>query len=174
VNLLFASFDIASPLLDSWRLPVNLDPSAFVADPELISGLEMQSTPVVCHEDRVLFRQGDSPVGLYILKSGAVTLTMSTLSGKELVSIQALPGSLLGLPGIIGDEPYALNAVAHAGAHLSFLTRDIFTGLMRSDPSLAFQVLQVLAAEVRSARSALLDHGTPKAKRRRLTPSPRA
>jgi CRP-like cAMP-binding protein len=154
---------------------VNLDPSAFVADPALIQGLEKQSTPVSCGEDRVLFRQADSPVGLYVLKSGAVTRTMNSLTGKELVCIQATAGSLLGLPGLIGDEPYSLSAMAHACAQLSFLNRDIFTGLMRTDPALAFKVLQVLGAEVRSARGAMREHGTPKAhRRRRLTPSPRA
>jgi CRP-like cAMP-binding protein len=154
---------------------VNLDPSSFVADPALIQGLEKQSTPVSCGEDRVLFRQGDSPVGLYILKSGAATLTMCSLAGKELVSIQAAAGSLLGLPGLIGDEPYSLSAMAHAGAQLSFLSRDIFTDLMRNDPALALKVLQVLAAEVRSARSAMREHTTTQVRRRRrLTPSPRA
>ena len=154
---------------------MNLDPSSFVADPALIQGLEKQSTPVPCGEDRVLFRQGDSPVGLYILKSGAVTLTMSSPTGKELVSIQAAAGSLLGLPGLIGDEPYTLSAMAHVDAQLSFLSRDIFTGLICTDPALALKVLQVLAAEVRSARSAMLEHSTTQVRRRRrLTPSPRA
>jgi CRP-like cAMP-binding protein len=153
---------------------VNLDPSAFVADPALIQGLEKQSTPVSCGEDRVLFRQGDSPIGIYVLKSGAVTLTMSSLTGKELVSIQATAGSILGLPGLIGDETYSLSAMAHSGAQLGFLSRDIFIGLMCADPALALKVLRVLAAEVRSARVAMLEQCARKAHRRRLTPSPRA
>ncbi len=55
-----------------------LDPSAFVADSELIQALEEQSTPISCDEDRVLFHQGDAPVGLFILKSGPVTLSMTS------------------------------------------------------------------------------------------------
>jgi CRP-like cAMP-binding protein len=136
---------------------VNLDPSAFVADPALIKGLEKESSPVSCSEDRVLFSQGDAPRGLYILNSGEAFLTMRTPAGKEIISTKAAAGSILGLPGLIGNEPYTLTAIAAAGAELSFIDRDRFTSLMRTDPLLALKVLQVLAAEVRSARSAILE-----------------
>ena len=135
---------------------MNLDPSAFVADPALIDGLDKESTPVPCSEDRVLFRQGDAPMGLFILKSGAAILTMTSASGSKIISTRATAGSLLGLPGLIGNEPYTLSATALAGAQLRFLARERFTSLMRSDPMLALNVLQVLAAEVRSARNAIL------------------
>jgi len=135
---------------------VNLDPSAFVADPDLILDLEKQSSPIFCDEDRSLFRIGDDSTGLYILKSGAVTLTLSSATGKELASIQAAAGSLLGLPALVGDQPYTLTAIAHPGARLSYLTRDNFNDLVRNDALLFQRVLEVLAAEIRAARSAIL------------------
>jgi CRP/FNR family transcriptional regulator len=135
---------------------VKLDPSAFLANPELILALEKQSTTISCDKDRALFHQGDAPAGLYILHKGEVTLTMDSLRGKPLLSTQAAPGSLLGLPGLVGDEPYTLSATAHSGAELTFVTRDQFTALMESDPLLSFMILKVLAAEVRSARNAIL------------------
>ncbi|MGD0628314.1 MAG: cyclic nucleotide-binding domain-containing protein [Terracidiphilus sp.] len=153
---------------------MNLDPSAFVADPSLVQALEKQAVPIPCAEDRVLFSQGDDPVGLYVLKSGQVTLTMKSPAGKELVTIQAADGSLLGLPGLIGNEPYTLSAIAHAGAELNFVTRDTFADLMRTDPMLALKVLQVLAAEVRSARNAMLQRSVSKPRRSRLTAPRRA
>jgi len=39
---------------------------------------------------------------------------------------------------------------------LGFVPREDFTELMQSDPLLSLKVLQVLAAEVRSARQAIL------------------
>ncbi|MGA2831736.1 MAG: cyclic nucleotide-binding domain-containing protein [Terracidiphilus sp.] len=134
---------------------MKLDPSAFVADPELIQALEKRSTAITCGGDRVLFTQGDNPQGLYIIDQGETTLTMKSPTGEELVSIQASAGSLLGLPGLIGNEPYSLTAVARNGARLSFIPREEVTSLMRSAPSLALKMLQVLAAEVRSARHAM-------------------
>jgi len=136
---------------------LKIDPSTFVADPELIQALEKRSIPVFCEEERILFRQGETPVGLYILNRGEVTLTMTSPLGESLVSIQAVPSSLLGLPGLVGNQPYTLTAIAHTGARLSFVTRENFSSLMQNDPLMALKVLQVLAAEVRSARNAILD-----------------
>jgi CRP-like cAMP-binding protein len=137
--------------------PVKLDSSAFLADPELIQALEKDSTAISCGEDRVLFKQGDCPQGLYIVDQGEITLTMDSPSGKNVMRIQAHPGSLLGLPGLLGNGAYTLSAIAPVGSRLSFVPRDNFTSLMQSDPRLSFKILQVLAAELRSARHVLSD-----------------
>jgi CRP-like cAMP-binding protein len=137
------------------RSLVQLDPTAFLADPELIRALSEHATPIVCDTDRVLFQQDDPSVGLYILLEGEAMLSMTSIQGQAILSVKAREGSLLGLPGLVSNQPYSLTAVAHAGARVSFLGRAEFTALMESNPSLAFKILQVLAAEVRSARGAL-------------------
>jgi CRP/FNR family cyclic AMP-dependent transcriptional regulator len=134
---------------------VKLDPSAFLAAPELILALEDRSTAISCGEDRVLFLQGEIPAGLYILNQGETTLTMTSPNGEQIMSIQAQAGALLGLPSLIGNEPCTLSAIARNGAQLSFVPRDEFISHMRADPQLALKMLKVLAAEVRSARQAL-------------------
>jgi CRP-like cAMP-binding protein len=135
---------------------VKLDPSAFLADPQLIGALEPRAIELSCGAESVLFRQGDPPVGLYILHEGEVTLTMASAAGEEILSTQAVSGSLLGLPGLVSDAPYSLTAVARSGTKLGFVARDDFIALMKSDPLVALKVLQVLAAEVRSARQVIL------------------
>jgi len=147
----FAGKSVASP----GRPTLNLDPSAFVADPALLAGLEKESSPFTCSANQVLFRQGDAPTGLYILKSGHARLTMSSDACTDVLSFVAGPGSLLGLPGLIGNEPYTLTATALAGAEVCFVTRECFTAFMSSNPMLAFKILQILAAEVRTARNAI-------------------
>lgn len=134
---------------------MKLDPSAFVADPELIRALEGKANCVHCEQDRILFRQGEAPSGLYVLHSGTATLIMHSPAGEEVMAVQAGSGSLLGLPGLIGNEPYTLTAIANPGADLCFISRDEFTTIMRADPQLSLKILQVLAAEVRSARQAI-------------------
>lgn len=133
----------------------RLDAKAFVGDPELIRMLEEHSLPAPCETDGALFRQGDPPVGLYIFRRGMVTLSMISDNGQSLFAVQASPGSLLGLPGLISNHPYSLTATAHAGAQVSFVNRDTFTRLMLSRPQISAKVLQVLAAEVRGARRAI-------------------
>ncbi len=135
---------------------MNLDPTAFLGDPELVQALEKQSTPILCDADRVLFRQGDTPAGLFILHEGEATLTMRTWSGESVISLQTTAGSILGLPALIANEPYSLTAVAHSCAQFSFISREDYGALMQANPLLPFKVLRVLAAEVHSARNAML------------------
>jgi CRP-like cAMP-binding protein len=137
------------------RPQVQLDPSAFLADPELIKALETRATRFICEDDRVLFRQGDLPTGLFILRKGEATLSMNPGSNPNVFSCQTTAGSVLGVPGLIGNQPYSLTAVGRRGAEVSFITSEDFNALMQSELSLMLLVLQVLAAEVRSARMAL-------------------
>lgn len=134
---------------------MQLDPTAFVADPELIGVLEKKATLLDCASERVLFMQGDPPVGVYLLRSGSARLTMESPDGKPIVSVTVSSGSLLGLPGLLGNQPYTLTATAEAGAVVGFIPRDQFTALMQSEPLMALKMLAVLAAEVRSARRAI-------------------
>ncbi|HUH61788.1 MAG TPA: cyclic nucleotide-binding domain-containing protein [Terracidiphilus sp.] len=134
---------------------MHLDPSGFVAGQELIQALEKHASAVPCDREHTLFRQGDEATGVYILHSGSATLTMHSDSGEVVLRIESGPGSLLGLPGLIGNEPYSLTAVAHAGSLVGFVPRDQFLHLMEHNPALSFKVLQVLAAEVRTARQAI-------------------
>jgi CRP-like cAMP-binding protein len=80
---------------------------------------------------------------------------MASEDGAQILLFQASSGSLLGLPGLIGNQPYSLTVSANAGARVDFLSKEEFTALMVSDPQLSLKILQVLAAEVRTARMAL-------------------
>ena len=137
------------------RMFVDLDPSAFVADPELIRALATRATTVPCDTDSTLFKQDDSPVGVYIIHQGQASLSMKSPEGRQILSVQALPGSLLGIPGVIGNQPYSLTASVRAGAQVSFVSSADFFALMESESQLSLKMLQVLAAEVRTARRAL-------------------
>ena len=129
-------------------------PNSFIADPKLFQALEQRSIPVPCSKGRILFNQGEDPVGLYLLKTGKASLIMKTDKGEEVVHLTVGSGSILGLPAIVSNEPYSLSAKAH-GSEVDFVTRKDFEELIQAQPSLYPKVLEVLAAEVRSARLAL-------------------
>ena len=58
-------------------------------------------------------------MGVYLLEQGAVTLTMHSLDGRTIFSLEVLPGSLLGLPALVSDHPYSLSAVAPPARRLA-------------------------------------------------------
>jgi len=128
---------------------------SFAEDRSLIRALEKRSQTILCSEGGILFSQGDVPAGLYILRTGEAALMMKSASGNVVMCLHASAGSLLGLPGIVGNEPYSMTAMARKGSQVSFVTRNNFEDVIRAEPLLYPMVLQVLAAEVRSARRAL-------------------
>ena len=127
--------------------------SAFEAGPELLRDLERRARPIDLEENRILFRQGEAARGVYLVRKGMARLTRQ--SGNEfLLVVEAGPGSLLGVPAVIGSKPYSLTAEAMEGAELSLLPAEYFVYLMHTEPMLSFRVLKVLAEEVRFARDA--------------------
>jgi CRP-like cAMP-binding protein len=133
------------------------DTPAFIADHGLFQALEQRSQSVVCKENSVLFSEGEIAGGVYLILSGEAVLSMRSESGDTVMRLRAKAGSLLGLPGVIGNQPYSLTAMVRRGSEVSFVPRNDLEALMKAEPSLCMAVLQVLAAEVRAARHALVE-----------------
>ncbi len=131
--------------------------NSFLADDSLVEALEGRSVPVPCSQGRILFKQGDVPTGLYILVSGTAELMLESRRGGAVLWLHAPAGSLLGLPAVVGNEPYTLTAKACKGAEVKYVARSDFEDVIRAEPSLYMKALQVLAAEVGAARRALAE-----------------
>ncbi len=80
-----------------------------ITDHELKKKIISQSAEIIL-QNGILFRQGESADCLCFVKSGEACLTMQA-GGKE-VRIRAGQGSLLGIPAIIGNQPYSMTATA--------------------------------------------------------------
>ncbi len=134
---------------------VQIDPAAFVSDAMMIRVLNKRTVRVPCETERVLFRQNEPAIGIFIVHKGSVTLSFVSQDGHSLFAAQARPRSILGLAGVIGDKPYTLSATARGGAEISFISSADLKALMEAESPLSIKLLELLAAEVRSARKAL-------------------
>lgn len=151
-----------------------MNENSFSADPRLIEALRGRSREVLFGQNRILFSQGDAPVGLYLVERGEAALVMKSAAGRVVMCFHAGAGSVLGLPAVLGDQPYSLTAMAEKDSEVRFVDRSDFEELMRADLSLYPCVLQVLSAEVRSARSAATDWQDQAARDQSRTPAARA
>jgi len=133
---------------------------SFAAGRKLIRALEKRSQPICCGEGCILFSQGDQPRGLYILKTGEALLIMNSASGHMIMCHRVFAGSVLGLSGVIGNEPHTLGAIARGGSKVGFVSRLDFEDLIREYPSLQPNLLEILASDVRGARQAFFEHST--------------
>ena len=103
----------------------------------------------------ILFAQGDTAKGVYIVCKGSVRLFIrNPVTGKITFDRTSGPGSLLGLPAVFGDKPYSMSAEVLEETELGFIPRKEFLELMEKDGKLCMLCLQVLSDEVRIARNA--------------------
>lgn len=125
-------------------------------DENLALEVAKRSKAVVLQADRILFRQGDEPDGVYFLRKGDVTLTMQS-ADRVVMCALAGAGSLLGLPSTFSEKPYSMTAVVSEKAEIEHLSCKEFQELITARPELYLNVVQILAAEVRSVRQALAE-----------------
>lgn len=140
--------------------PIRNQPTSvsteFVADPDLALEIEKRSKPCAQIHDGVLFRQGQLPTALYLIKSGEVALAMES-ENRMVMCVRAGSGSLVGLPAVVGDKPYSMTAAPCDGADIREISSSDFKDLISGNPNLAMKVLQILAAEVHLARRHCLE-----------------
>ena len=128
---------------------IHVDPCAFVADSDLLRVLKTRATRIHCETERIFFQQGDPPAGLFVVVEGEVALSMVSRMGRTIVSVRTGRGSLVGLPGVVGGQPYTMTATAQAGATVDFVSQEEFLGFMHSESMLGMKLLEAMASRVR-------------------------
>jgi CRP-like cAMP-binding protein len=136
---------------------MQIDSSVFITDPPLVQLFQNQAVPLPCDRDRVLFFEGEDPVGLYILSKGSADLSWSGPDGQYEVAFQATAPSLIGLPCLLDGEPHPFTLMAHSGAKISFVSLYKFALMLEFDQMLARRALEALAAEARFTQRAILE-----------------
>lgn len=116
--------------------------------------LDAMATTATYPKNSVIFTQGEEPTGVYVVRKGAVRMTVNA-GGSEVLMRVAQPGSLLGLPGVLSNKPYSLTAHAVQPCELGFIKADELRKLIRENPAIGLQVLQLLSEDVRAARGAI-------------------
>ncbi len=99
----------------------------------------------------VLFYEGATPNGLFILCSGQVKLSIGSSSGHVINLRIVEPGEALGLNSIIANEPYATRAEAFSHCQVSFVSRLHFLQLLRAHTDLSLNVSKHLSMELHKA-----------------------
>jgi CRP-like cAMP-binding protein len=125
-----------------------------ILDSELAEMIVNRSAEII-PQDGILFRQGEPADCLYFVRSGEANLTMQ--SGDKQFRIRAGLRSLLGIPAIVGNQPYSMTATAGRDAETFRLSSIAFNDLIKTEPKMQEAVLRILAGEVRVARQALSD-----------------
>jgi len=123
---------------------------------EFMREIDGLSIPAVLPADRVLFREGDAPEHLYLLKEGEVVFTIQC-AGKIVPCFSVKSGALLGLSAVIAGTPFALTATASPGAKVRQIEAHEFLARMDGHTDRYMCILRFLAEETLQAHQALAE-----------------
>jgi CRP/FNR family transcriptional regulator len=114
----------------------------------------------------VLFVEGQSPRGIYMLCKGRVKMSTTSAEGKTLILKIAQPGEVLGMHATISETPYEITAETAQPCQLDFVKRDDFLKFLRDHGDACLKAAQHLSKDCQSAyqqvRSLGLSHSAPK------------
>jgi CRP-like cAMP-binding protein len=130
------------------RLPLQ-------ASADLQQELRKISEPVRLPKSSMLFEQGESSRGVYLVENGLIALMLKLARGRTVYERTVGKGSVLGLPATVNNTAYTLTAKAVRDTNLAFVPREILLKEMDQNISLAIEILRVLSQEVQAMRDVI-------------------
>jgi CRP/FNR family cyclic AMP-dependent transcriptional regulator len=86
---------------------------------------------VMLPQGAVIFMEGQSPRGIFLLCHGQAKLSTSSRDGKTLILRIAKPGEVLGFDAVVTGKPYQLIAETMQPCLLNFVNRDDFLRFLK-------------------------------------------
>ena len=99
----------------------------------------------------VLFVEGQSPRGIFVLCKGRVRMSICATDGKTLILQIAEPGEVLGLSATVSGKPYELTAETVGPCQVNFVKREDFLRFLKGHNDACLRVAEQLSAKYNSA-----------------------
>ncbi len=115
-----------------------------------------RSTDLVSHHTvmpagAVLFVEGQTPRGIFVLCSGKVKLSTTSKEGKVLILKQAEAGEVLGLSAAISATNYEMTAETASPCQLNFISRTDLMNLLQNQSEVGLHAALWLSREFQGA-----------------------
>jgi CRP/FNR family transcriptional regulator len=115
---------------------------------------ELQILGSTCRErefaaNTTLLRQGETGVGLFIITSGAVSITQHREGGDEHEIARIGPGDVLGEMSLLDDLPRSATATATEPTRALSLPVWDFRAALREAPEIGIKLLAILSQRLR-------------------------
>jgi CRP-like cAMP-binding protein len=102
----------------------------------------------------VLFREGEPGDTMYVIGGGRIQVTKAVEDG-EMVVAELGPGDFLGEMAILMNSPRSATALAVEDTSLMIYDSETFGKLIRSNPSIATRIIQLLTKRLKETTSRL-------------------
>ena len=102
-------------------------------------------------EGVVIFVEGQTPRGIFMLCQGQAKLFTASREGKALILRIAKPGEVLGLDAIVTGKPYQVTVQTMQPCHLNFVNREDFLRFLREHSDSGLRAVQQISRDCRDA-----------------------
>lgn len=115
---------------------------------------ESQSQALSFKRGDAIYRQGDTPKGMYFVKKGLVGLVIvAAQSGKEHLLRFFRQGQFFGHRALFSEEGYHGSTIALESTEIRFVPREVILSAIAKHPELLKEVVQVLSKELRRSET---------------------
>lgn len=119
--------------------------------PAVLRSIDEVSHHSVMPPGALLFVEGQTPRGVFILCSGKVKLSTTSKEGKVLILKQAEAGEALGLSAAISGTNYEMSAETASPCQLNFIRRQDFMALLQNESEVGVHAAMWLSHEFQGA-----------------------
>jgi CRP-like cAMP-binding protein len=106
---------------------------------------------VLVKKGQSIFYQSDPSEKVYLLRSGLVSIVLESQDGREMVINEMHPGDIFGELGLLTRQPRSTSAIARVDSEILVLPRQVFLGVLESEPGLARRILELTANRLRGS-----------------------
>src|SRR5215469_17778636 len=116
-----------------------------------LEAFESIKNPTTYPKGAVLFVEGQTPRGIFMLCKGRVRLSLCSSTGKTLIMKIVERGEILGLSATITGKPYEVTAETAEPCQVNFVGRENFLRFLRQHSEAGLRVAQQLSDKYYSA-----------------------
>jgi CRP-like cAMP-binding protein len=118
---------------------------------------ELKSVMLIsaCARGTILFMEGQSPQGIYILRTGQAKLSFTSAEGKTFTLRFAKPGELLGLMATLLGKPYEVTAEAFHPCQVDFIHAREFLRFLAMHPEAYRSAAKQMGSDYQAASETL-------------------
>ena len=113
-----------------------------------IRGASIQTLNSLHGRGAILFAEGEPGRGVYILRTGRATVSISSSEGRVVMLRLAQPGNVLGLNAVLGNKSYDTTVKVIEPCRTDFVSRIELLELMQQSQAGAQAILKILSREI--------------------------
>ena len=105
----------------------------------------------------VLYHEGNRISGFYCINSGIIKVYKTGMDGKEQIIRFAKPGDIIAYRSVLSNEPACTTEKVLEDCKVCFIPSEILSGLVKSNPNFALELLKLICEELEEANSYITD-----------------